>query len=235
MSSESGSRDEVVQLAAFRVGTEEYVVDIRRVREIIRVVPITPVRKGPRFVEGVINLRVSVIPIIDLRRRFDLAAEESPQRKIIIMSIEGRILGLMVDAVTEVVRVPRGAIRPAPGLLEAGRAPYFLGVCHYRGRTLVLLNVKNVVASDERIEVPKADALTEGSVSGHHGCVDDHLPLVRGDAAAAPGRRPVGALSLVRRHALPRRSRPGGARRARVGGDLAADRLCPVERGLLAA
>ena len=163
MTIETDSRDEVVQLAAFRVGNEEYVVDIRRVREIIRVVPITPVRKGPLFVEGVINLRGSVIPIIDLRRRFDLPSEESPQRKIIIMSIEGRILGLRVDAVTEVVRVPRGTIKPAPGLLEAERAPYFLGVCHYRGRTLVLLNVKNVVASEERIDVPSAQTLAEES------------------------------------------------------------------------
>jgi purine-binding chemotaxis protein CheW len=165
MTTETSSRDEVVQLAAFRVGGEEYVVDIRRVREIIRVVPITPVRKGPQFVEGVINLRGSVIPIIDLRRRFELPQEESPQRKIIIMSIDGRVLGLMVDAVTEVVRVPRGSIRPAPGLLEAARAPYFLGVCHYRGRTLVLLNVKNVVTSEERIDLPSAQALS-GEPSG---------------------------------------------------------------------
>lgn len=147
---------EIVQLAAFRVGTEEYVVDIMRVREIIRPQAITPIRKGPRFVEGVINLRGSVVPVVDLRRRFDLPAEDHPQRKVIILVVDGRMLGLVVDGVTEVVRVPRESLRPAPGILSEDQAPYFLGVCHHRGRTLVLLNVRNVVASDEAIPLPAA-------------------------------------------------------------------------------
>ncbi|MBI5507673.1 MAG: chemotaxis protein CheW [Deltaproteobacteria bacterium] len=159
MAAEEQSHDDIVQLAAFVVGDEEYVVDIRRVREIIRVVPITPVRKGPRYVEGVINLRGSVIPIVDLRRRFDLPHLESANRKIMITVIEGRVLGLMVDGVTEVVRLPRSAIRPAPGLLDAAHAPFFLGVCHYRGRTLVLLNVKNVVGSEQPIGPPDVEGL----------------------------------------------------------------------------
>ena len=152
---------EIVQLAAFRVGNEEYVVDIMRVREIIRPVPITPVRKGPRFVEGVINLRGAVVPVIDLRRRFDLPAEEHPQRKIVIAQVEGRTIGFVVDGVTEVVRVPRSAIRPAPGLLTPQSAPYFLGVCHHKGRTLVLLNVKNVIASQEAIVPPQTPQISE--------------------------------------------------------------------------
>jgi purine-binding chemotaxis protein CheW len=155
----SALTDEVVQLAAFEVGGEEYVIDIMRVREIIRPVPITPVRKGPRYVEGVISLRGAVIPIVDMRRRFDLPPEETPHQRMVIMIVDGRALGLRVDAVTEVVRVPRSSIRPAPGLLEASQAPYFLGVCHFRGRTLVLLNVKNIIASDEAIDVSGATAV----------------------------------------------------------------------------
>jgi purine-binding chemotaxis protein CheW len=153
---ETDSGDELVQLTAFRVGEEEYVVDIMRVREIIRPLPITKVRKGPTFVEGVINLRGEVIPVIDLRRRFELPAEETPTRKIVILTVEGRVLGLVVDAVTEVVRVTRSAIRVAPGLFDDHQAPYFLGVCHYKNRTLLLLNVKSVVASDESIDVAGA-------------------------------------------------------------------------------
>ena len=94
--------DGLVQLAAFRVGDEEYVIDIMRVREIIRPLPITSVRKGPKFVEGVINLRGAVIPIIDLRRRFDLPAEECPHRRIVIVMIDDerdeRILPYVGDA-----------------------------------------------------------------------------------------------------------------------------------------
>src|SRR5262245_196071 len=88
---------ELVQLTAFSVGAEEYVIDIMRVREIIRPLPITRVRKGPRFVEGVINLRGEVIPIVDLRRRFDLPVEERTSSKVIILTVEARILGLVVD------------------------------------------------------------------------------------------------------------------------------------------
>ncbi len=150
------AEEEQVQLTAFRVGDEEYVLDIMRVREIIRPLPLTRVRKGPRFVEGVINLRGEVIPIVDLRRRFDLPADDSGQSKIIILIVESRVLGVVVDAVTEVVRVPKSAILRAPGVFDNAEEPYFLGVCHYRNRTLLLLNVKNVIASDAAIDVARA-------------------------------------------------------------------------------
>jgi len=149
----------IVQLTAFRVGDEEYVVDILRIHEIIRPMKITPIRHGPRFVEGVINLRGAIIPVIDMRRRFGLPADDLPRRKIIVLSVEGRTLGLIVDQVTEVVRVPRNTIRPAPGLLEGDRAPYFVGVVHHQGRTLILLNVRHVIASDEEIDPPAAEEM----------------------------------------------------------------------------
>ena len=147
--------EQIIQLTAFKVGDEEYVVDILRIREIIRPLPVTPVRRGPRFVEGVISLRGSVIPVVDMRLRFGLPPLESDssKRRVIILVIDGRVLGLIVDSVTEVVRVPRTSIRAAPGFLDAERAPYFMGVCHHRGRILVLLNVRNVVESDEDINL----------------------------------------------------------------------------------
>ena len=148
--------NEIVQLAAFRVGNEEYVVDIKRVREIIRAQTLTAIRRGPVYVEGVLNLRGAVIPVIDMRRRFDLPEVTMPGRKIIILMVQGRTLGLIVDAVTEVVRVPFGSMQPAPGLLGPDRAPFFSGVCHYKNRTLILLNIKNVVATDAAIKPPDA-------------------------------------------------------------------------------
>ena len=154
---ETRTQDEaIVQLTAFLIGDEEYVVDIMRVRQIIKPLPITPVRKGPRFVEGVINLRGAVIPIVDMRRRFELPAEDHPQRKILVMTVDQRTVGLVVDGVTEVVRVPRSEIRLAPGLLDRDHAPYFMGVCHHKGRMLVLLSVRNIVATDADIDVAAA-------------------------------------------------------------------------------
>ena len=119
-------------------------------------------RRGPRFVEGVINLRGAVIPVIDVRRRFDLPESRGPTTKVIILSIDRRTIGLIVDQVTEVVRVPRSAIRPAPGLLDQGSAPYFLGVCHHQGRLLILLNVRQIIASDETITMPDAETMLRG-------------------------------------------------------------------------
>lgn len=155
--------EELVRMAAFKVGDEEYVVDIMRVREIIRPMPVTPVRMGPKFVEGVINLRGSIVPLVDMRRRFDLQAAPHAQRKIIVMSVDARVVGMMVDSVTEVVRVLRSEIRPAPELFSDVQAPFFMGICEYRGRTLVLLNVRNVVASEDEIVLPDTSSLVENS------------------------------------------------------------------------
>ena len=147
--------EDITQLTAFKVGDEEYVVDILRIREIIRPLAVTPVRRGPKFVEGVISLRGSVIPVVDMRRRFGLGPLEtdSSKRRVIILVIDGRVLGLIVDSVTEVVRVPRTSIRPAPGFLDADRAPYFMGVCYHKERILILVNVRNVVESEANISV----------------------------------------------------------------------------------
>src|SRR5258706_206791 len=114
--SDAAKGEENVQLAAFCIGDEEYVIDIMRVREIIRPVAVTPVRKGPKFVEGVINLRGAVIPVVDLRRRFDLRADDHERRRILIIDVDMRTVGLVVDRITEVVRVSRSAIRTAPAL-----------------------------------------------------------------------------------------------------------------------
>lgn len=164
MNGDQSQRDDpIVQLAAFRVGAEEYVIDIMRVRTLLRPMQVTPVRKGPRYVEGVINLRGTVIPLVDMRRRFDLPPADHTLGKIIVMSVASRIVGLKVDSVTDVVRIPRSSIRPAPEFFAGGQAPFFMGICHYKSRTLVLLNVKNILGRDDPIELPNPSLLEEAA------------------------------------------------------------------------
>ena len=128
----SASADPIVELCAFRVGDEEYAIDLRRIREILQPLPITPVPRAPEFVEGVMDLRGDVIPVIDVRRRLGLAPQPGGRAKILVVNVAGRVLGLVVDAVAEVVRLPRSAIGPPPAFVAAGASPLFLGVCGAR-------------------------------------------------------------------------------------------------------
>ena len=99
--------DELLQLVTFSIGEEEFGVNILKVQEIIRTMEITKVPRAPEFVEGVINLRGKVIPIIDLRRRFGLAPKAHDKNtRIIVIEINNIIVGFVVDAVSEVLRIP---------------------------------------------------------------------------------------------------------------------------------
>lgn len=124
--------DHLVELCAFRVGSEEYVIDLRRIREILQPLPVTPIPRSPEFLEGVMNLRGEAIPVVDVRKRLGTPAA-SARPKVLVVNVAGRLLGLLVDAVSEVVRIPRSAIGPPP-LLAAAGPRLFLGVCGARDR-----------------------------------------------------------------------------------------------------
>ena len=151
------TRDELVQLAAFRIGGEEYAIDIMRIKEIIHPLKITKVPKSPPFIEGVVELRGAILPVVDLRKRFDLVnIEITRASKYIIVSLEGRILGLVVDAVSEVLRVPKGDIKPPPELGFAGgggAASFFSGVCHLGDRIIMILNLDQILTRQEKIDL----------------------------------------------------------------------------------
>lgn len=145
---------EQVQLLVFRVADEEYVVDIMRVNEIIRPENITRVRKAPEYVRGVIELREQIVPILDLRARLSLepiVRDEQPY--VIIVTVEGVTVGLEVDRVVEVVRVERQVIKPSPNITSEsdGQAPFFLGVCPWKDRLLMLLNIKRLVLTRDQV------------------------------------------------------------------------------------
>jgi len=113
-----------VKLACLRVGDGYYALDIMCIREIIRPVSITPVPKSPPFIDGIINLRKTVIPVVDLRRRFDLPVTEQDRlQRMIICAVEGRMIGLIVNEVTEVRTYNREEIRPAAFCMQSCYIP----------------------------------------------------------------------------------------------------------------
>jgi purine-binding chemotaxis protein CheW len=172
-----GDDDSPVQLCTFRVGGEDYAIDIMRVREIISPLPVTPVPRAPTFLEGVFRLRGEVIPVLDVRKRFGLPAGASTRKtKYLIVNVAGRRLGLIVDEVCEVLRLRRGEIRPAPALVGHGGPRFFLGVCGGEGasatggrrgagsaRLRLLLNVKALLDPAVPGEVETARAQAEAS------------------------------------------------------------------------
>jgi len=145
-----------IQLACFRVGPELYALDIMRIKEIIRPQKLTPIPKAPSFIEGVINLRGVVIPVADLRKRFDQPISEANRKnRIVVCSLTGRIIGLLVDEVTEVKRFGRNEIAPAPQFIDGPEANYFLGVARRDEELIMLIDLEKVLSTDEKIELQK--------------------------------------------------------------------------------
>jgi len=134
---------EVLQLVSFQLGPEEYAIDILGVQEIIRMVEITHVPNAPHFVEGVVNLRGKVIPIINLRTRLGLSsAEPTKDTRIVVVEVAHLILGFIVDSVEEVLRLPEEFIEPPPATGRSGGDDFHKGVGRVDGRLLILLDLE---------------------------------------------------------------------------------------------
>ena len=140
-----------MQLVTFTLGPEEYGVDIGKVREINRLTEITHVPKAPPFVEGLINLRGTVVPIIDLRKRFDIEpASDEKQQRIIVVDIGGRTIGVIVDSVSEVLNLSAEAIDEVPATISSGVNQQFLtGVGKIGERLMLLLDLDSILSAEE--------------------------------------------------------------------------------------
>jgi purine-binding chemotaxis protein CheW len=145
-------KEDLVQMVGFVVGKELFGVNILSVQEIIRETPVTAIPDSPDFIEGVINLRGNIIPVIDLRKRLNLHHGENQSSKswIIILSIQGRVTGFVVDAVTKVIKAPRSSFSHPPDIVAAGlKSRYIRGVCRMDNRLLILLDFNRILMVDE--------------------------------------------------------------------------------------
>jgi len=142
---------ELMQLVTFSIGDEEFGVDILKVQEIIRMMEITKVPRAPDFVEGVINLRGKVIPIIDLRKRFRLVSRgHDKHTRIIVIEINKMIVGFVVDSVSEVLRIPASTVEPPPPVVSGMESEYISGVGKLEDRLLILLDLDRLLSHEER-------------------------------------------------------------------------------------
>ena len=142
--------DELLQLVTFSIGEEEFGVDILKVQEIIRTMEITKVPRAQDFVEGVINLRGKVIPIIDLRRRFGFSSKQHDKHtRIIVIEINNMIVGFVVDSVSEVLRIPAATVEPPPPVVAGVESEYISGVGKLEDRLLILLDLDKLLSGED--------------------------------------------------------------------------------------
>lgn len=149
---EHHAANEILQLVSFNLDQEDYGVEVLKVREIIRMPTITRVPNTPPYVDGVINLRGKVIPIISMRRKFGLVeADNSKQTRIMVMDVHGELMGFTVDAVSEVIRVSGSEIQPPPAVAVGSiDQECIAGVINQEERLLVLLDHEKLISQDER-------------------------------------------------------------------------------------
>jgi len=148
----------IQQLVTFRLGEEEYGVDILKVHEIDRMMDITEVPNAPPSIEGVINLRGKVIPVINLRKKFNLPPRESDARtKIVVVDI-GTSAGMIVDSVSEVLRISSDIVEPPPPMTVGISSDCIRGVGKLKDRLLILLDIEKLLGAQEKAETAKAVA-----------------------------------------------------------------------------
>lgn len=144
-----GRQSDLLQLVTFSLGNEEYAVDILKVQGINRMKEITRLPNSPAYVEGVINLRGRVMPVIDLRKKFGLDAKENDSSsRTMIMDIGGITMGLVVDAVSEVPRIPANIVEPPPMAFETG-TEFITGIAKLENRLIILLDMDRFLGQSE--------------------------------------------------------------------------------------
>jgi len=157
---DAAAHDEI-QLAVFRVGGEEYAIDIMRIMEIIRAQKVTRIPNAPPIVEGVINLRGKVVPILDMRKKFGADPAKADPKKVraIILRLSGRMVGTLVDEVAEVIYMKAGQIESTPDAVKGVETEYLKGVGKVGDRLIVVLDIDRLLSSDEISGIKKAEAM----------------------------------------------------------------------------
>jgi len=145
---------ELLQLVSFTIGEEEFGVEILKVQEINRMLQVTAVPNAPDYVEGVINLRGKVVPIIDLRTRLTMPRKEHDKNtRIVVVELAGSVVGFVVDAVREVLRIPRHVTEPPPAIVSGVNSDYITAVGKLEDRLLILLDLERVLTDVEKTQL----------------------------------------------------------------------------------
>ncbi|MFN8360743.1 MAG: chemotaxis protein CheW [Candidatus Kapaibacterium sp.] len=148
--SSKDTNTELLQFVSFNLGDEEYAIEILKVQEIIRMVDVTRVPNSPDFINGVINLRGRVIPVLDLGKRIGLPEKvHSVDGRIIVVEIQNKVIGFIVDKVNIVLRINQSIVEPTPELVGKADLEFINGIAKMENSLLILLNLDKVISQDQ--------------------------------------------------------------------------------------
>ncbi len=148
-----------LEFLAFTLGSEEYGIDIQKVQELRGYDAVTRIANAPEFIKGVVNLRGIIVPIVDMRIKFDLGTPSYDQfTVVIILNIGGRVVGMVVDSVSDVITLGAEHIKPAPEMGAAVNVDYLIGLGTLEQRMLILVDIDRLMSSDEMGLVDKLAA-----------------------------------------------------------------------------
>jgi purine-binding chemotaxis protein CheW len=147
-----------VQVVTFRVGRQEFAFDILQVERILRYSPPSPLPKAPQFLEGVMPYGETAVPVIDLRKRFELDAPIREETRVMVLELENQRVAVLVDEVREVLRVDSTTIAPPGPVVSGLAAAYIAGIISRPERTIILLNARKLLSSSERLALSELGA-----------------------------------------------------------------------------
>lgn len=152
----AGTGGDEVQLVTFKVGGQDFAFTIFQVERILRYEAPSPLPKAPEFLEGVVRYGGGAVPLVDLRKRLGTPAPLREETRTIILEFDGGKIGVIVDAVTEVLQVAAQAVTPPPGIVRGLAAEYIAGLVVQNGRTIIVLNTNKLLTSQEKLELQGA-------------------------------------------------------------------------------
>jgi purine-binding chemotaxis protein CheW len=148
------------QLVVFRLANDVYGLEIQAVREIIRMQEITRVPNAPEFIEGVINLRGRICPVMDLRKRFGVnVADVTTESRVVVVEIAGEDVGMIVDAVTEVLRVSGDRVQPPSSVVTTAETRVVEGIVNLDDRLIILVDRDTLLSAEDRASITGVEAL----------------------------------------------------------------------------
>lgn len=145
---------ELLQLVSFMIGNEEFGLNILLIQEIIRMLQITKVPNAPSYIDGVINLRGKIIPVIDLRSKMGMPRKEHDHNtRIIVVELAAQTVGFIVDSVTEVLRIPENITEPPPSIVAGVNSDYIKSVGKLDDRLLILIDLEKILSAKDKVEL----------------------------------------------------------------------------------